>query len=93
MPEWIAEIGESTAAVIILAYLIIKELIKLRSNGKSDKEKSYERLQKQVDDLWEWHDKETQDGVKLWYFPQSLIKEISHIKEDIASLKNKDTKK
>ena len=46
---------------------------------------AWRRLCRQVNDLWVWHNKEDDDGVKVWYVRRSLenaIEKLCSISED-----------
>lgn len=42
------------------------------------------RLNDRLDDLWQWHSKEDDDGVKIWYVRKSLGEAIKKLSEVIA---------
>ena len=44
---------------------------------------AYRRLCRQVQDLWNWHNKEDAEGVKVWYVRRSLERAIEKLAEVI----------
>lgn len=58
----------------LVAYLIIKEFVFFfRRDANSQDSKRSVRI---LEDLWEWHAKEDDDGRKIWYNRQSVEKAI-----------------
>ena len=51
--------------------LIGEQIQSLVDDGKEQKTR-FDSLSKEVHTLYEWHDKDDQDGVKVWYIRQSL---------------------
>lgn len=45
---------------------------------------AYRRLCRQVQDLWTWHNKEDDEGVKIWYVRKSLEEAITKLAENTA---------
>jgi len=43
------------------------------------------KMQRQVCDLYNWHDKEDEDGVKVWYVRRSLEEAIKQLADNIAA--------
>lgn len=68
----------------LVAYLIIKEFVFFfrRDANTQDAKKSA----KYLEDLWEWHAKEDEDGRKIWYNRQSVEKAIIEISEYTKTL-------
>jgi hypothetical protein len=51
--------------------LMGEQIQSLVDDGKEQKTR-FDNLSKEVHTLYEWHDKDDQDGVKVWYIRQSL---------------------
>jgi hypothetical protein len=51
--------------------LMSEQIQSLVDDGKEQKVR-FDNLSKEVHTLYEWHDKDDQDGVKVWYIRQSL---------------------
>lgn len=49
---------------------------------------AWRRLCRQVNDLWVWHNKEDDDGVKVWYVRRSLENAIEKLAEAIDTQSN-----
>lgn len=44
---------------------------------------AYRKLCREMHDLWVWHNKEDDDGVKVWYVRRSLESAITKLAESI----------
>ena len=49
--------------------------------------KQIDALQTKVNDLWEWHNKEDEDGVKLWYVKRSHGETLKTLVTEIEALR------
>ena len=50
-----------------------------------DVSRRQEDMRKQLDDLWEWHAKTDEDGVRVWYVRKSLERNVESLTHNIAS--------
>ena len=72
----------------LVAYIIIREVLGFLSRRKNDDNASsstgrMQLMQKQVQDLHEWHNVNDDDGVKRWYVKHSLENTIQNIADAI----------
>lgn len=61
----------------------INDMIKYLESQHKRLEGIFERIEKQVDDLWDWHNKDDSDGVKVWYVRGSLEKSMKELVETL----------
>jgi predicted nuclease with TOPRIM domain len=57
----------------------INEMISYLENYHKRLENHFDVLISQTDDLWDWHNKEDSDGVKIWYVRSSLEASIKDL--------------
>lgn len=55
-----------------LKFKLIAEQIDVMTDGVRDLKSKVETINKEVHTMYEWHDKDDGDGVKVWYIRQSL---------------------
>ena len=55
-----------------LRFKLIAEQIIVMTDGVRDLKNRVETINKEVHTMYEWHDKDDSDGVKVWYIRQSL---------------------
>ena len=79
------------AVLLVLIVFVDRTLNILKSRGID-----LQKIARQVDRLYEWHDVSDSDNVKVWYVRHSLEKAISDltrsIKEQTEFLKNIDNR-
>lgn len=72
------------------ALLIIREVLnflKWKNGGPVDyhKKEKMDKMQKQIEDLYEWHNVTDDDGVKIWYVRRSLEGAVEKLVEAVNS--------
>ncbi len=66
----------------IFALLVIDRVLQFisrKKNGVAD----LQEVARQVNDLWVWHNKEDDEGVKIWYMRKSLETAIVRLADNI----------
>ena len=92
MDQKLLELGVGLIAAILVIREVLGFLEKRRINGDGGSEKvmkeymegTYERVNRiehQVDDLFNWHNQRDQDGIPLWYVKRSFEESIKEMAE------------
>ena len=66
-------------------FIIIKKLIENRDPTAVVSRQDTKAALKQIDQLWNWHNKTDQDGVPVWYVRKSLEDIIHKLSENIET--------
>ena len=66
-------------------FIIIKKLIENRDPTSVVSRQDTKAALKQIDQLWNWHNKTDQDGVPVWYVRKSLEDIIHKLSENIET--------
>lgn len=83
----ISEITITVAGVAFLLKIIFDFLKQYRGNGSTTNENgkiNWHAVVKKIDEMHHWHDKEDEDGVKVWYVRTSLERAIDRLNENIG---------
>jgi hypothetical protein len=68
----------AVVGVIALAMLaVVLNFLKRKKNGSL--------MERQIDDLHKWHDKEDEEGRKAWYVPRSLETALVKLSEAVEA--------
>jgi hypothetical protein len=77
---------------VAIAFLVIKELFVIIKKQMDNRDPSSfvsrhetKLAVKQIDQLWNWHNKTDQDGVPVWYVRKSLEDVIYKLSENIEN--------
>lgn len=65
----------------VMVLRLVFDFLNKRKNGKNGVCLTSE-LVKQIQDLWDWHAKTDEEGVKVWYVRRSLEKAITRLAEN-----------
>lgn len=89
--------------IAMVLRLVLDFLIKYKGQEPKPKPEAHETLLKQVEslhrnlaqcsrettDLWQWHQRETTNGVKAWYVPADMMPLIRQMSEEVKYLATK----
>lgn len=68
----------------IFTVLVLREVFNFLSSKKNGRTSDdIKQMIRQVDTLYRWHDKEDEEGVKIWYVRLSLEKALMKLAESI----------
>jgi hypothetical protein len=84
MFEHLGELSSGGIFAVLLVWMVLNFLGRKKDKVCVDPEK----LAKQVQDLWVWHNKEDDEGVKIWYVRKSLEDAINKLAENIEQQTN-----
>ncbi len=76
--DLISQIGVGGTFAVIVIKIVLDELRDRRDAARRSK---LETIAQQTRDLWEWHNVNDQNGVKLWYSRRSLEDTIRKLVE------------
>lgn len=81
MDPSLMDVGISIVIVLMLLDKILPYLTK--KNGSNSKIMT--KIERQVDELWEWHNIKDADGVPIWYVRRSLEDAIHKLADNIGA--------
>jgi len=83
---------ETYGVLGVVCILLYQEVMRRRGSGGGETKEDLSKLktvaynnERMIKDLHEWHSKEDEDGVKIWYVRPSLAKSIDQLAEAIQS--------
>ena len=78
--EGLQDQATTVIAVILLFKVVGEMVIKFRGNDPlAELTKKIDRIERQSQDLWEWHSRTDEDGVKIWYVRKSFEVSIDRL--------------
>ena len=73
---------ENIAILCLIIVLVLDRILGMLKTRGID----LQLMARQTDDLWKWHNKEDDEGVKIWYVRRSLEDAIKDLATTIATL-------
>lgn len=95
--SWVGQIGVGGIFVVLVLQLVFKFLEKWRHKDGDTKDiipsgkkaavllQKVEKIERQTQELHDWHNKEDEEGVKIWYVRRSLEDAISRLSTAIET--------
>ena len=69
----------------LFTYFAIKEVINLVKIMRGGQGNTEQKMERQIADLWDWHNVRGRDGVPIWYIRESLETTLEKLTEVIAA--------
>ena len=97
--SWIGQVGVGGIFVVLVLRMVfdfLEKREKKKNNGNTSDLgatgkkvhillQKVEKIEKQTQDLYDWHNKEDEEGVKIWYVRRSLEEAITRLSTAIET--------